>query len=230
MTPAPEVRAMFTRIAGRYDLMNSLMTGGRHHAWRRVAASAVRELPPGPVLDLATGTADLALELRRADPTRRVVGADFSGGMLREGQKKLAARGEHAVTLVTADALDVPFADASFAAVTSAFLLRNLADLRRGLAEMRRVTMKDGAVIALEIVQPTLPGWAPLFNVYFRRLVPMVGALVAGDRQAYTYLPRSVAGFVTPRALAELMTQAGLRDVCYRRLGLGTIAIHVGRA
>ena len=220
---------MFTRIARRYDLMNSLMTGGRHHAWRRVAASAVLDLPPGPVLDLATGTADLALEIRRTDPTRHIVGADFSEGMLREGRRKLAARGERGVALVTADALSLPCADASFAAVTSAFLLRNLADLRGGLAEMRRVTVKDGAVVALEIVQPTLPGWAPLFNLYFRRLVPVVGALVAGDRQAYTYLPRSVARFVSPRALADLMGQVGLRDVRYRRLGLGTIAIHVGR-
>ena len=197
---ADAVRSMFTRIAARYDLMNTLMTGGRHHAWRRIAARAVIDTPPGPVLDLATGTADLALELRRTDPGRRVVGADFSEGMLREGQRKLAARGERAVTLVAADALDMPFADATFAAVTSAFLMRNLADLARGLAEMRRVTMKDGAVIALDIVQPT-----------------------------YTYLPRSVARFLSPRALAELMAEIGFRDVRYRRVGLGSIAIHVGR-
>ena len=220
---------MFTRIARRYDRMNSLMTGGRHHAWRRIAARAVIDTPPGPVLDLATGTADLALELRRTDPGRRVVGADFSEGMLREGQRKLAARGERAVTLVAADALDVPFADATFAAVTSAFLMRNLADLARGLAEMRRVTMKEGAVIALDIVQPTLAGWSPVFNLYFQRVVPAIGALVARDRQAYTYLPRSVARFLSPRALAELMAEIGFRDVRYRRVGLGSIAIHVGR-
>ena len=228
-THARDVRAMFTRIAHRYDLMNSLMTGGRHHAWRRVAAGAVLDLPPGPVLDLATGTADLALDIRRLAPARRVVGADFSEGMLREGRRKLVARGEGGIALVAADAQGLPFADATFAAVTSAFLLRNLADLPGGLAEMRRVTLKDGAVIALEIVQPTLRGWAPLFNVYFRRFVPMVGALVARDRQAYTYLPRSVARFVSPPALTELMTHVGLRDVHYRRLGLGTIAIHIGR-
>src|SRR5262249_50349757 len=139
------------------------------------------------------------------------------------------ARGECAVTLIAADALDVPFADATFAAVTSAFLLRNLADLPRGLAEMRRVTVKDGVVVALDIVQPTLPGWAPLFNVYFRPAVPTIGALAAGDRHAYTYLPPSVARFRSPRALAELMTDVGFRDVRYRRTGLGAISIHVGR-
>lgn len=219
---------MFTRIARRYDLMNSLMTGGRHHAWRRIAAREVVPAPPGPVLDLATGTADLALAIRDADARRRVVGADFSEGMLGEARRKLAARGERAVALVVADALRLPFADRTFACVTSAFLLRNLEDLARGLEEMRRVTVPEGRVVALEITQPTAPGWAPLFNTYFRRIVPAVGALVARDRGAYTYLPRSVARFVTPRELAALMERAGLRDVRYRRLGLGTIAIHVG--
>jgi demethylmenaquinone methyltransferase/2-methoxy-6-polyprenyl-1,4-benzoquinol methylase len=225
-SPAEQVRAMFTRIAGRYDLMNSLMTGGRHHAWRALAARQAAAAPPGPVLDLATGTADLALAVRRAAPERAVVGADFSLGMLAEARAKLAARGERRVPLVAADALALPFRDATFACVTSAFLLRNLADLPAGLAEMRRVTRPGGLVLALEITQPSLPGWRAVFGLYFHRVVPLVGALVARDRQAYTYLPRSVQRFVTPAELARLMEATGLRDAAWRRLGLGTIALH----
>ncbi len=221
---------MFTRIAGRYDLMNALMTGGRHHAWRRVTAAAVAPAPAGPALDLATGTADLALAVRAVAPDRTVVGADFAEAMLRRARAKLAARGERRVPLLAADALALPFADATFACVTSAFLLRNLADLAAGLAEMRRVTRPGGLVAALEITRPGVPGWDALFGLYFNRLVPLIGAVVARDRAAYTYLPQSVERFVTPAELARLMTRAGLRDVRYRRLGLGTLALHVGAA
>jgi len=134
------------------------------------------------------------------------------------------------VPLLAADALALPFPDKTFACVTSAFLLRNLADLAAGLDEMRRVTMPGGLVAALEITRPGVPGWDAMFGVYFNRLVPLIGAVVARDRAAYTYLPQSVERFVTPRELAELMRRAGLSDVRYRRLGLGTIAIHVGAA
>jgi demethylmenaquinone methyltransferase/2-methoxy-6-polyprenyl-1,4-benzoquinol methylase len=221
---------MFTRIAGRYDLMNALMTGGRHHAWRRVTAGAVAGAPDGPALDLATGTGDLALALRAASPGRPVVGADFSEAMLRRARLKLRARQERGVTLLAADALALPFPDKTFACVTSAFLLRNLADLPAGLAEMRRVTAPGGLVAALEITRPAVPGWATLFGLYFNRVVPLVGALVARDRAAYTYLPRSVDRFVSPPELARLMEAAGLHDVRHRGLGLGTLALHLGTA
>jgi demethylmenaquinone methyltransferase/2-methoxy-6-polyprenyl-1,4-benzoquinol methylase len=221
---------MFTRIAGRYDLMNSLMTGGRHHAWRRIAAAAVAGAPAGLALDLATGTGDLALAVRAAAPGRVVVGADFAEAMLRQARVKLRARGVRDVPLLAADALALPFADKTFACVTSAFLLRNLADLPAGLEEMRRVTQPGGLVAALEITRPGVPGWDTAFGLYFNRLVPLIGAAVARDRAAYTYLPQSVERFVTPSQLAQLMQRAGLRDVRYRRLGLGTIALHVGAA
>jgi demethylmenaquinone methyltransferase/2-methoxy-6-polyprenyl-1,4-benzoquinol methylase len=230
MTKAEAVRAMFTRIAGRYDLMNSVMTGGRHHAWRRVTARAVAGAPAGLALDLATGTGDLALAVRAAAPGRVVVGADFSEAMLQHARAKLAARGARGIPLLAADALALPFGDATFACVTSAFLLRNLADLPAGLAEMRRVTAPGGLVAALEITRPSVRGWDAVFGLYFNRLVPVIGAAVARDRAAYTYLPESVERFVTPPQLARLMTQAGWRDVRYRRLGLGTIALHVGAA
>ena len=224
------VRAMFTRIAGRYDLMNSVMTGGRHHAWRRLTAGAIAAAPEGPALDLATGTADLALAVRAVAPRRTVVGADFAEAMLQAAAVKLAARGERRVPLLAADALALPFADKTFACVTSAFLLRNLADLPGGLAEMRRVTLAGGVIAALEITRPGVPGWDALFARYFNRLVPLIGAAVARDRAAYTYLPRSVERFVTPAELARLMSAAGLREVRYRRLALGTIALHIGVA
>jgi len=224
------VRAMFTRIAGRYDLMNSLMTGGRHPAWRRLVAATVAGAPAGLALDLATGTGDLALAVRAAAPGRTVIGADFSEAMLRHARVKLRARGGRGVPLLATDALALPFADHTFACVTSAFLLRNLADLGAGLEEMRRVTLPGGLVAALEITRPGVPGWDAAFGLYFNRLVPLIGAALAGDRAAYTYLPQSVERFVTPRQLAQMMEKVGLRDVGYRRLALGTIAVHVGTA
>lgn len=224
------VSAMFTRIAGRYDLMNSLMTGGRHHAWRGLVARVAASAPPGPVLDLATGTADLALAIRAVAGERLVVGADFSQGMLAEARTKLGRRGERRVPLLAADAHRLPFPDGAFACVTSAFLMRNLEDLRAGLREMRRVTRPGGRVLSLDITRPGVPGWDALFALYFERVVPAVGALVAGDRAAYTYLPDSVRRFLSPRELAAVMAAAGLHDVGYRRLALGTIAIHCATA
>ncbi len=221
---------MFTRIARRYDLMNSLMTGGRHHAWRRKVADTAAGAPSGPVLDLATGTADLAIAVRARIPGRFVVGADFSEGMLQVGQAKLRERRVARAELLGADALALPFRDGAFACVMSAFLLRNLEDLQRGLAEMRRVTTRGGRIVTLDIVRPAQPLWGAVFGAYFSRVVPAIGAFVAGDRQAYTYLPQSVDRFVTPDELVELMEKVGLRDVSYRRFGLGTIALHVGIA
>jgi demethylmenaquinone methyltransferase/2-methoxy-6-polyprenyl-1,4-benzoquinol methylase len=219
------VRAMFTRIAGRYDLMNALMTGGRHHAWRMVAARETVAAPLGPILDLATGTGDLALAVRALDPRRGVIGADFAEAMLHHAARKPPVRAA-GIRLLAADALALPFRDGTFAAVTSAFLLRNLADLAKGLEEMRRVTRPGGRVVALEITRPATPVWSQVFGVYFHRVVPRVGALVAGDRQAYTYLPTSVDRFASPDDLAALMRRLGFREARYRRVALGTIAIH----
>ena len=225
------VSEMFSRIAGRYDLMNGLMTFGMHHAWRRAAARETIPSPDGPGLDLATGTGDLALGLAEIHRHRVIVGADFAHGMLKIAEEK--RRGDDAggrIRLVEADALALPFASRTFAFVTSAFLLRNLADLRQGLAEMRRVSRPGARVVALEITQADLPGWAPLFRAYFHHVVPRLGALVSGDSEAYTYLPQSVDRFLTPPGLSTLMEAVGLRGVKYRRLGLGTVTIHTGIA
>jgi demethylmenaquinone methyltransferase/2-methoxy-6-polyprenyl-1,4-benzoquinol methylase len=226
---ATRVHRMFARIAPRYDLMNRLMTGGRDHAWRRAAARRAAPPPGSLALDLATGTGDLALALLAETGVRGVVGVDFVEDMLRLGRTKLGALGERRVRLLAGDALALPFPDGAFGCVASAFLLRNLADLRAGLAEMRRVTAPGGSVVALEITQPTLPGWRQVFRAYFHHVVPAVGAAIAGSREAYTYLPQSVDRFVTPGELARLMEAVGLRDVRVRRVGLGTVTIHVGR-
>jgi demethylmenaquinone methyltransferase/2-methoxy-6-polyprenyl-1,4-benzoquinol methylase len=187
-------------------------------------------LVPGPrVLDLGIGPGTSALEMWRADPALRHVGLDRSGPMLRRARARAADVGL-ALPLVRADALALPFRDGAFACVMSAFLLRNLEDLGRGLAEMRRVTARGGRVITLDIVRPAQPLWGAVFGAYFNHVVPAIGAFVAGDRQAYTYLPQSVDRFVTPDELVELMENVGLRDVTYRRFGLGTIALHVGIA
>jgi demethylmenaquinone methyltransferase/2-methoxy-6-polyprenyl-1,4-benzoquinol methylase len=182
------------------------------------------------VLDLATGTGDLALAIRARAPGRLVVGADFSEGMLARARAKLAGPPGRRLPLLAADALALPFPDHTFACVTSAFLLRNLEDLAHGLAEMRRVTMPGGRVVSLDIVRPAGPVWGRVFHACFHRVVPAVGALVAGDRSAYTYLPRSVDAFVSPADLATLMRQAGLHDITWRPLALGTIALHVAIA
>jgi demethylmenaquinone methyltransferase/2-methoxy-6-polyprenyl-1,4-benzoquinol methylase len=225
------VGEMFSRIAGRYDLMNGLMTLGMHHAWRRAAARQTIAAADGPALDLATGTADLALELRDLHPHRLIVGADFALGMLEVARAKLSHADPHGrVRLVAADALALPFDDRAFGCVTSAFLLRNLADLAQGLGEMKRVTRGGGRVVALEITQPTLPGFSALFRLYFHQLVPRIGRLVSGDREAYSYLPQSVDRFLSPADLKALMERVGLKAVTWRRLGIGTVTIHTGIA
>ena len=223
-----QVREMFASIARRYDAANEVLSLGVHRGWRRAAVRLSGVVHGDRVLDCATGTGDLALAVRHAAPRRTVVGADFAEAMLRAAQPKLAARGERRVPLLAADALALPFRDRVFAAVTSAFVVRNLVDLARGLAEMRRVTMPGGLVVTLDITRPRVPGWDRVFGIYFHRIVPIIGTLVVGDRAAYTYLPESVERFASPPGLADAMRRAGLRDVRYRRFGFGTIALHVG--
>ena len=240
-TRVPFVRAMFGRIASRYDLMNTLMTGGRHHAWRRLAIrqaclsgppvrQAGRQARPAErrALDLCCGTGDFALELARHGASV-VVGVDFSREMLALAARKAQAAGlSGRVQWQLADALELPFPDAAFLCATSGFSLRNVDDVGRALREMARVVAPGGRVAVLELTPVRSRLFGPVFRAYFRGLVPLVGGLVAGDRAAYTYLPDSVRAFPTADELAELMRQAGLRDVQYRLLALGTVALHLG--
>lgn len=229
--PAPPlVRAMFGRIAHRYDLLNTVMTGGLDHRWRVLATRAAALPPDGLALDVGAGTARLAAALARRMPSGLVVGLDLTEPMLRRGQSWLWGRAEGArVLLVVGDALALPFPDATFDAVTSAFTVRNLPDLGAAFREQRRVVRPGGRVVCLELTWPRAPLTRLLFSIYFGRLVPLLGGLLAGDAEAYRYLPASVRAFPDPPTLANIMLAAGLVDVRWRRLGLGSVALHVGR-
>jgi demethylmenaquinone methyltransferase/2-methoxy-6-polyprenyl-1,4-benzoquinol methylase len=226
-----QVRAMFDRIAGLYDLMNSVMTAGLHHRWRSRAADLAAVPADGRALDVASGTGDLAFELAgRMGPGGEVVGTDFSERMLELAREKAVARGPASgasVRFEPANALSLPFEDSSFDAATVGFGARNFSDLAKGLSEMARVVRPDGRVVVLEITTPTRPPLSHFFELWFDRIVPALGRL-AGDAAAYNYLPLSVRRFPGPRELAELMWRAGMRRVRYLLTAGGIIALHVG--
>jgi demethylmenaquinone methyltransferase / 2-methoxy-6-polyprenyl-1,4-benzoquinol methylase len=216
---------MFDRIAGLYDRMNSVMTAGLHHAWRRRAADLAGVSAGSRVLDVATGTGDLALELAgRVGPAGTVVGVDFSERMLELARAKA---GSLPIRFEVGNALALPFGDGEFDAATVGFGARNFADLDRGLEEMARVVRPDGRVVVLEITTPQRPPLSTFFSLWFDRLVPLFGRL-AGDAQAYSYLPNSVRRFPGPEALAGAMARAGLREIRYVLTSGGIIALHAG--
>jgi demethylmenaquinone methyltransferase/2-methoxy-6-polyprenyl-1,4-benzoquinol methylase len=222
-----QVREMFDRIAGIYDRLNTVMTAGLHHQWRRRAADLASLKPGDRVLDVATGTGDLALELaRRVAPGGEVVGVDFAERMLELARAK--AEGQP-VRFEVANALSLPFADNEFAAATVGFGARNFADLRQGMVEMARVVRPGGRVVVLEITTPSRRPLSTFFELWFDRAVPALGR-IAGDAQAYGYLPSSVRRFPAPQELASVMSSCGLGDIRYVITGGGIIALHVGVA
>jgi demethylmenaquinone methyltransferase/2-methoxy-6-polyprenyl-1,4-benzoquinol methylase len=221
--PEQQVRAMFDRIASFYDVMNGVMTAGLHHRWRSRAADLANAGPGDRVLDVATGTGDLAIELAgRVAPGGEVVGSDFSEKML-----ELARRKAPGLRFEWGNALDLPYADGEFAAATVGFGARNFGDLDRGLAEMARVVRPGGRVVVLEITTPTRPPLSTFYRLWFDRVVPLIGR-VAGDPEAYSYLPNSVKRFPAPEGLAASMAGAGLTDVRWILTAGGIIALHVG--
>lgn len=229
LEPAADVQAMFGRIVRRYDLVNRLMTGGRDVAWRElVAHTAIAGGRRDRVLDVATGTGDLAIALADAG-AKQVVGVDFVAGMVAAAAQKPGVGGEAArVHVAVGDALLLPFPDDTFDACTVSFGLRNMADYAAAVREMTRVLRPGGRFVCLELTPYRVPVLHRLFGWYFRSIVPLIGGLLSGDPAAYRYLPTSVAAFPAAAELVELMNRAGLVTARYRLLGGGTVAMHTG--
>lgn len=220
---------MFDRIARRYDLLNAVMTAGLHERWRERAADVAGVGPGDHVLDVATGTGDLAFALaRRVSPGGSVTGVDFAAEMLqlaRQKQPAALADVDAEVVFDTGNALDLTFDDDTFDAATVGFGARNFSDLRRGLAEMARVVKPGGKLVVLEISQPRKPPLSWFYGMWFDRIVPLLGRL-GGEDSAYTYLPNSVKRFATPEELASELVAAGARDVRWISTAGGIITIH----
>jgi demethylmenaquinone methyltransferase/2-methoxy-6-polyprenyl-1,4-benzoquinol methylase len=224
---AGRVREMFAVIAKRYDLLNHVLSGNVDKRWRRIVASRVRDRLSSSnsrILDVACGTGDLSLTLFEITGAG-VVGTDFCRPMLDIAAGKTSGR----IRYVEGDALDLPFRDGTFDVVTIAFGLRNLSNVESGLAELSRVLKPGGWVAVLEFSRPANAILRPLFNLYFRKLLPCVGGLISGSRSSYSYLPASVQKFPDQSQLSFLMEQAGFEQVGYENLTGGIAALHMGR-
>jgi demethylmenaquinone methyltransferase/2-methoxy-6-polyprenyl-1,4-benzoquinol methylase len=235
-----QVREMFTQIAPRYDLLNHLLSGQLDRLWR---ARTTRRLRPildradAVVLDLCCGTGDLAFSLARGSRAR-INGADFSHAMLvralqKSGESFSSSNSGHAsavsMPFLEADALRLPFADASFDLITSAFGFRNLANYEAGLREIVRILKPAGTVAILEFTEPPAGLVGNFYRFYFRNVLPRLGGLISGDSSAYTYLPRSVARFFRPTELAALMASVGFTAPKFEVWTFGTVALHTAR-
>ncbi|HET7770562.1 MAG TPA: ubiquinone/menaquinone biosynthesis methyltransferase, partial [Chloroflexota bacterium] len=225
------VRGMFDSIARHYDLMNRLMTGGQDERWRRMTADAALPETVAVALDVGAGTGDLSIALARLAPHARIIAADFSAGMLAEALRKTARSRRHVLPLL-ADGMQLPLTDESVDAIVSGWLLRNVSDVDQLFHECRRVLKPGGRVALLDLTpmrRAPLPGFGALFDLYFSGIVPLVGKFVSGSGSAYRYLPSSVKVFPDAETLAGKLRGAGLQDVSYRLLALGTLALHTGR-
>jgi len=227
------VRRMFARIAPRYDQMNRLMSGGQDLRWRRLAVQAAGLRPDDRLLDVAAGTGDMVFLAQTLVPDLHVVAADFSLEMMQVGRGRADSirrdgNGARPEAWTGADTYALPFAGATFDAVTSAFLLRNLTQPLAGLREQVRVLKPGGRLVMLDATPPPDNWLRPLVQLYLNRFVPLLGGLVAGQPDAYRYLPDSIANFVRPEAIVQLFRQAGLRHVYHRVFMLGTAAMVVG--
>ncbi|HSB71315.1 MAG TPA: bifunctional demethylmenaquinone methyltransferase/2-methoxy-6-polyprenyl-1,4-benzoquinol methylase UbiE [Candidatus Methylomirabilis sp.] len=223
------VERMFSAIAPRYDFLNRLLSAGRDRVWRREAVRATGLSPRGVLLDVCTGTADVALEAIRQFPEAHVLGVDFSRPMIALGQVKVRrALLEDRIHLQVAPAESLPFPDGSFDAVAIAFGLRNIPDRERGLREMARVLKAGGRLVVLEFTTPRGRLFRRAYLWYFHRVLPLIGRWVSGHPSAYAYLPASVTDFPSPEDLSSLMRKTGFSEVTYRPLTRGIAAIHIG--
>jgi len=229
------VNRMFAPIAHRYDLMNRIMTAGQDHYWRELLIKQAHLPPQGRFLDIATGTGDIAFEaLRQHYQLNQVVGADFTLPMMQVGQQRwvnIAPKmgvDSNRLSWSGADTLHLPFPDNSFHAVASGFLMRNVTSVAGALAEQIRVCKPGGRVLVLEIPRPPDNFFGACFRLYFHHVVPMIGGLISGQRDAYAYLPASADVFLRPEELKSEMENAGLHHVSYTMLMFNTVALHVG--
>ena len=222
---AAYVQEMFGRIARRYDLMNRLMTFGQDGRWRRFVVQQA-DLPRGGwLLDIATGTGDIAFEARQQVPGLHIVAADFALPMMRVGQRR---DGAGAIAWQAADTLHLPYAGAAFDAVTSGYLFRNVTDIPGALAEQVRVLRPGGRLVTLDTTPPPRGPLRPFIQFHLKFVIPALGRMISGQADAYRYLPESTLGFKTAEELAGLMRAAGLVEVGYRRFMLDTMAVHWG--
>ncbi|HEX8990098.1 MAG TPA: ubiquinone/menaquinone biosynthesis methyltransferase [Anaerolineales bacterium] len=219
---ARDVQNMFSGIARRYDRMNRLMTAGQDRAWRKQVIHLARLRPGDSLLDLGAGTGDLGREALRQQPAAHVTAADFTVEMMRAGQ------GHGPLDWCAADALQTPFRDETFQAVVSGFLMRNVIDVNRALHEQLRVLQPGGRILILDTTRPRRNLLSPLIWIHMHVVIPAVGGLIAGSRQAYAYLPDSTEKFLSAEELAARMASAGFQNVGFRILMFGTIAIHWG--
>ena len=222
---AAYVREMFGQISGRYDRMNRLIAFGQDRSWRRQAVSAAALPPGGLLLDVGSGTGDIALEALQRDATLRVMAVDFSSQMMQVGRRR---PGGQKIFWCHTDALELPFPDATFDAVTSGYLVRNVIDVRRAFEEQMRVVKPGGRVVCLETSPARRNVLRPLVLFHLKVVIPLLGYLIARNRGAYMYLPQSTQAFKTPDQLALIMESIGLKDVSYHRFMLGTMAVHTG--
>ena len=222
------VQSMFDRIAGRYDLINRLITGGQDMKWRRFVAATAALPATGKLLDIATGTGDIAFEALKQSPEAGVVAADFALGMMQVGKRRRPS-GER-VLWTGADALRLPYRTESFDAVVSGYLMRNVIDIPQALAEQLRVLKPGGRMVILDTAPPTNNLLKPLIMIHLRYGIPLVGRVVGGKsaEDAYRYLPESTQAFKTPAELARLVTAAGFRDVQFKLFMFSTMAVHWG--
>jgi len=220
------VRGMFTRIADRYDLMNRIMTARQDALWRREVIQRA-SLPPGRsiVLDLGAGTGDLAFEALRQHADATPIAADFTQAMMETGRNRPNGHNLH---WSSADALKLPFPDGTFDAVVSGFLLRNVIDITQSLAEQYRVLKSGCVMVALDTTRPRETILAPLIRFYMKTVIPVLGRILTGQSDAYTYLPDSSVNFLRAEELAAHMTTAGFREVNFHRVMFGVVAIHWG--
>jgi demethylmenaquinone methyltransferase/2-methoxy-6-polyprenyl-1,4-benzoquinol methylase len=223
---AQYVQRMFGRIAPRYDLLNRLMTLGQDIRWRRETVRHLEIEPGNLILDSGTGTGDLAFEVLRQHPAAGVVASDFTAEMVALGQQR---PGGDRISWVIADAQRLPFASGSFDGTVSGFLMRNVPDVDVALGEQQRVLKAGGRVVSLDTTPPRRNLLQPFIKFHLHYIVPLLGRIIAGDPEAYTYLPDSTEQFLTAEKLSECMTAAGFRAVGFVRRMFGTVAIHWGR-